>query len=212
MNSRIDPKKLKDKRYTTHENFIDQIALTDVLVANKIEQTDQESLTLFQQWVKKSEPEKVVVAQTTHGQLNIDWLDYKRNEKRQAIYPDFHSDKDEFEEKDSQNQSTKSDGFLSFGKIFSENDCFDYKALKAGLKSLQAERVKGIFNTNKGWFVVNNSNDIFEMTPCEISNDSRVEIILRIDQPEVQVDYFQKFIIRQNKKSFMSDLAINSDC
>jgi G3E family GTPase len=29
----VDPEKLKDQRYTSHENFIDQIALSDVLVA-----------------------------------------------------------------------------------------------------------------------------------------------------------------------------------
>ena len=40
----VDPEKLKDSRYTTHETFIDQIALSDVLVANKMDLTDQEAI------------------------------------------------------------------------------------------------------------------------------------------------------------------------
>ncbi len=46
----VDPEKLKDSRYTTHETFIDQIALSDVLVANKLDLADQEAIKLFHQW------------------------------------------------------------------------------------------------------------------------------------------------------------------
>jgi G3E family GTPase len=58
----VDPEKLKDSRYTTHETFIDQIALSDVLVANKMDLADQEAIKLFHQWAKNSRPEKMLIA------------------------------------------------------------------------------------------------------------------------------------------------------
>jgi G3E family GTPase len=57
----VDPEKLKDSRYTTHETFIDQIALSDVLVANKMDLADQEAINLFHQWAKNSRPEKTLI-------------------------------------------------------------------------------------------------------------------------------------------------------
>jgi G3E family GTPase len=78
----------KDSRYTTHENFIDQIALADVLVANKMDLADSEAINLFHQWSDNSHPEKAMLAQTQQGQLDVSWLDLPRNPHRQAAYPD----------------------------------------------------------------------------------------------------------------------------
>jgi len=86
----VDPRKLSDSRYTSHENFVDQIALSDVLVANKMDLADQAAVQRFSCWVEQSHPPKIVVAQTIQGQLDVAWLDLTRNPERQASFPDAH--------------------------------------------------------------------------------------------------------------------------
>ena len=71
----LDPEKLKHTRYTNHESFVDQIALSDVLVANKTDLADKAAIQLFQRWAERSTPQKTVVTQTINGQLDIAWLD-----------------------------------------------------------------------------------------------------------------------------------------
>jgi len=75
---------------TVHETFIDQIVLSDVLVANKMDLADSDAISLFQQWANNSCPEKALIAQTQQGQLDIAWLDISRNPQRQAAFPDAH--------------------------------------------------------------------------------------------------------------------------
>ncbi|MGR9087083.1 MAG: CobW family GTP-binding protein, partial [Gammaproteobacteria bacterium] len=86
----VDPNKLKDPRYTGNANFQDQIALADVLVANKMDLADRDAVALFHQWVQHSEPPKSAVLQTRHGRLSPEWLDLPRQVSRTALFPDAH--------------------------------------------------------------------------------------------------------------------------
>jgi G3E family GTPase len=152
----VDPEKLKDSRYTTHKTFIDQIALSDVLVANKLDLADQEAINLFHQWAKNSRPEKTLIAQTMQGQLDITWLDMPRHPKRQASIPNAHNIFKIYPTNNTdQPLSNNADGFQSFGHIFPAQSCFDYKQLNDFLSQLKVERIKGILNTDKGWFIIN---------------------------------------------------------
>jgi len=168
----VDPEKLKDSRYTTHETFIDQIALSDVLVANKMDLADKQAINMFHQWALNSKPEKELVAQTQQGQLDVSWLDLSRNPKRQASFPDSH-------------KLTKfvpiEDLYQSFGRTFSEQSCFDYKQLKDLLSGLKVERIKGILNTNQGWFIINGVDSNISYVSIAPASSSRIELVVRGD-------------------------------
>jgi len=178
----VDPRKLSDSRYTSHENFVDQIALSDVLVANKMDLADKAATQLFERWANGSHPRKMVVAQTVQGQLDVAWLDLTRNPERQASFPDAHqagliqttevtpTNKDQL-------KSNAADGYQSFGTVFPEHNCFDYKHLKGILSQLEAERIKAVFATNKGWFIFNAVDGVMTIVPCKPSANSRIEII-----------------------------------
>jgi len=174
----LDPEKLKDSRYTSHENFIDQIALSDVLVANKMDLADSEASTLFHQWAKQSKPEKALIAQTTQGQLDISWLDLPRNKLRQAAYPNAHKI-NKIHPIDSKKQqfNNEADGYQSFGYIFPTQSCFDYLQLTHLFSQLKAERIKGIFYTDKGWFIINSVEGDMNIISTSPSANSRIEII-----------------------------------
>jgi hypothetical protein len=62
--------------------------------------------------------------------------------------------------------NNSADGYQSFGYVFPADSCFDYTQLNSLLSHLKAERIKGIFCTNQGWFIINSLK-----VPCtSISN------------------------------------------
>ena len=178
----VDPEKLKDNRYTTHETFIDQIALADVLVANKMDLADSVAINLFHQWAHNSSPEKAMIAQTQLGQLDVSWLDLQRNPQRQASFPNAHKiTKLSTVDSADQELSSKADGYQSIGHIFPAQSCFDYNQLHSFLSQLKAERIKGILNTNKGWFIINGSDGNINYVSISAADQSRIEIIASQD-------------------------------
>jgi len=179
----LDPEKLKDDRYTRHENFVDQIALSDVLIANKMDLADQEASMLFQDWAKKSKPGKALVVQTTYGQLDAAWLDIDRNPHRQASYPNAHQISKIYPaDSNLKHFKNEAEGHQSFGYIYPAKYCFDYLQLNKLFSQLNAERIKGIFNTDKGWFVVNIVDGCINIVSSSPSANSRIEIIAMENQ------------------------------
>ncbi len=174
----VDPEKLKDKRYTTNKNFIDQIALADVLVANKMDLADTEAVKLFHHWSKKSNPSKAMIAQTTLGQLDFSWLDISRDHQRQAKYPDAHKTSKLYPVNNTQPKlNNYTDGYQSFSFIFPKESCFDFKKLNGAFKQLKIERIKGILHTDKGWFVMNGTLKDIKFTPTQPAINTQIEII-----------------------------------
>ncbi len=173
----VDPEKLKDSRYTTHETFIDQIALSDVLVANKMDLADSDAISLFQQWANNSRPEKALIAQTQQGQLDIAWLDLDRNPQRQAEFPDAHRITRLSPENNDSPSNNNANGYQSTGHIFSAEKCFDYQQLRDLLSQLKVERIKGIVNTSQGWFIINGIDGNINFVPAIAAENSRIEVI-----------------------------------
>ncbi|OQK17962.1 hypothetical protein AU255_08910 [Methyloprofundus sedimenti] len=174
----VDPEKLKDSRNTTHETFLDQIALSDVLVANKMDLADSYATSLFQQWANNSHPQKALIAQTQQGQLDVAWLDISRNPQRQAAFPDAHKNTKFYPVDNADNPlSHKVGGYQSIGHVFPAQSCFNYKQLNDFLSQLKVERIKGILKTNKGWFIINGNDGNIKFTPTSSSDYSRIEII-----------------------------------
>lgn len=55
--------------------FRDQVALADVLAFNKTDDASPETLERFRDWANSLRPEKALIAATTFGRLELDWLD-----------------------------------------------------------------------------------------------------------------------------------------
>jgi G3E family GTPase len=167
----VDPRKLKEKRYTDHESFIDQISLADVLVANKIDLADAASTALFENYVSKSSPRKSTSARITQGQLKSSWLDLPRNTNRKAAFPLAHANVT------AQTNENTLFGFNSVGLRFSEQQLFDYKKISVLLMELNAERIKAILSTDKGWFIFNATKGELTITHSQHSATGKIEVI-----------------------------------
>ncbi len=189
----LDPEKLKNSRYTTHKNFIDQIVLSDVLVANKMDLADSEAINLFHQWADNSSPAKAVIAHAQQGQLDVAWLDLKRNPQRQASFPNTHNNtKPDTVDHADYKLSNKADGYQSFGHVFPARSCFDYQQLNDLLSQLKVERIKGIINTNKGWFIINGIDANINYISTTPSANSRIEIISSQDHLQDVLGIYRK--------------------
>jgi G3E family GTPase len=186
----IDPRKLSDSRYTSHENFVDQIALSDVLVANKMDLADKAATQLFGRWAAGSRPPKTVVAQTVQGQLDVAWLDLARSPDRQACFPNAHQAGSIHQAAEvtlthnDQLQLNAADGYQSFGYVFPEHRCFDYGHTTRALNQLEAERIKAVLATNKGWFIFNAADGMMTITQSKPLEKSKIEIIATANSRE----------------------------
>jgi G3E family GTPase len=196
----IDPRKLSDSRYTSHETFVDQIALSDVLVANKMDLADKAAIHMFERWADESRPPKTVVAQTVQGQLDVAWLDLTRNPERQACFPDahqsglFHQAPEVTLANNDQLRLNATDGYQSFGYVFPENTCFDHLHAILSLSRLEAERIKGVVATNKGWFIFNAVDGRMIITESEPVNHGKIEIIAKTNNRENILSVMRRFL------------------
>jgi len=156
----VDPRNLADERYTGNENFTDQIAVSDVLVANKTDLANSQELARFEQLANAATPPKTVVAKTSHGRLQTDWLDLPHDPARKAQHPQFH-------------QSGHAEELQSCGWTLPAEMIFSYNKLTAWLADVSARRIKGLLNTQRGMVLVNETR----LTPIAASNENRLEIL-----------------------------------
>jgi G3E family GTPase len=169
----LDPRNLSDERYTSHENFIDQIALADILVANKSDLCDSNTLKQFDDFVATLQPAKQKIIKTQFGQFDTSLLDIIPSTSREALFPDFHK-----QQNNAQRDSAK-DGYHSEGWQFSKEKVFDFDKLTHLFEQFNKIRIKAIFHTNKGWFVINIQDEQKEIYAVDSSADSRLEMISR---------------------------------
>ncbi len=158
----VDPRNIADQRYTSNENFTDQIAVADILIANKTDLADARELALFEQMANAATPPKSLVAQTRHGQLQTRWLDLPHNPARKAQHPQFHR-----HEPDSDLQSC--------GWILPRDWIFSREKLNHWLANTPAQRIKGLLNTEHGPMIVNDR----QLTPVTPPVENRLEILTR---------------------------------
>lgn len=168
----VDPQQLLDSRYTTHETFIDQVALADVLVANKTDLATADALRRFDALADAADPPKSVVARTQFGRLDSGWLEPDARADRKAQHPHHHA-----QAKDA--SLAERDGYQSAGWIFPPESCFDYEQLTACFKQMEVERSKAVVHTDKGWFVFNGEAGQLDTQAIAASPDSRLELIGR---------------------------------
>lgn len=186
----VDARKVGDERYISHATFNQQLAVADVIVANKSDQYQQEDFPALLEYLKRSinapdeSPEKLAFP-VFHGQLQLDWLEQ----------PATHYTCDHHHNHSFQNASTpvletpalpeegylsidnKGEGFYSRGWIFSPQWVFDAHKLSALLMGVDAERIKGVFVTQQGIVAFNKADGVLTETEFDDSLDSRIECI-----------------------------------
>jgi len=170
----LDPRNLLKERYRTHENFIDQIALADILIANKSDLCDTKTLNDFDHYASALQPAKQQIIKTQFGQLNASILDHNPSAFREAQFPLFHESDNS---KTISADAPKRDAYCSEGWQFPKNQVFDLDQIQHFLNQFDNARIKAIMHTNKGWMIFNTQDRQRDITPTKPSTDSRIQII-----------------------------------
>ncbi len=161
----VDPRQLSDDRYRSLDTYQDQLALADVLVANKVDLATPAELQTFEDFAANCYPPKRLVAQVSQGVLDPTWLELPAA-GMQSLVP-AHDSRE----------------FITRGWIFAPERVFDLARLKAVFEAWAADpsivRAKGVFRIGRDWRLVNLAAGHVDLQPIIYRRDSRVELILR---------------------------------
>lgn len=186
----IDPRHLDSVRHLEHQIFQDQIHLADVLIANKGDLTDEEGRTRFYEFIRTLPSEKEMITWTENGQVEYEWLKVTSGETHAPLFPEAHAfliDHGQTEAPPSpswQAITGYSDGYHRASWLIPETEVvFNHDALVTYLDSLSYERIKGLFQTDKGVFSYNRSGHEKKLNSIEATAQ-----ILEVMSPE-KIDF-----------------------
>ncbi len=180
----LDPWSLSEQKFLDLPAFRDQIQLADVLVATKADAAQAEHLQLFDKFVTDLKPAKSHTGKISQGHLPWQWLDADKVDQTVIMaVPASHKgpvQKAIAAERDSEGvlrQENQTEYGYGCGWLFPKGHVFSFENLERLLKALDIPRVKGVINTNQGWYSVNRMRDSFQMKEADALEESRLEMI-----------------------------------
>ena len=199
----VDARKIKDKRYTQHMVFNEQLTVADIIVASKADQyqtTELDQLKAYLQqkgWLTDRE-----LVTSRAGDLAVGLLDQPRRAgpslnpvalraPTQSVDSAVQNET-EFPPEGFIRLSNNGNGFVSHGWIFRTSFMFDDNALTRLIETTPAERIKALIRTNNGYLGYNFSGEVVEKLKLRPLPDSRLELIA--DQ-DFRVDLFEASLL-----------------
>ncbi|MCV9880005.1 GTP-binding protein [Brenneria sp. KBI 447] len=182
----LDARQLSDVRYTGNENFRDQLAAADIIVANKLETYQEADIAALQQWRQTNGDGRqfVTVSQGQIASTLLDWPRQRRGERPDGANHHVHKPVqglaalrlpagDAWRRALNQGQ-----GHYACGWIFSPATTFDTAALLDWVRLAPVSRVKGVMRIKEGTLIVNRQeHDLNIETRPVPPLDSRIEVI-----------------------------------
>lgn len=183
----LDPRQLLDEKILTNENFRDQLAAADILVANKADRATPESQQAFARW-REASADKRTVVEATQGNLDAALLDAPRNNRAPLAASGAHSHSHSasrglaalnLPEHQRWRRSVNSgQGHHACGWIFDADTRFDTIGLLEWARLAPVSRVKGVMRIAEGLVRINRQGlDLHIETQSAPPPDSRIELI-----------------------------------
>ncbi len=182
----IDPRHLKDPFVIDSLVFQMQLENSSIVIANKSDLVTEEELEIFHDWANKIVQPLVAIRTTAKGIIPFELLDQDmpaREEKALRIVR-LVQPKEEAEHKVEKPHPRKpviienrDDSFTGIGILFHAHDFFNSQKLTDFFSGIQCLRMKGIFNTDKGWQILQKANTELTTDKALPHDDSRMEVI-----------------------------------
>ena len=115
----LDPRDYENPRITNKEVFRDQIQMADVVAINFTDKCGRDQLNRCRQFVEDQDPPKLLIAETSMGQLQPGWLDLDGIVVRRPQFADAHGHHHIGE---NHNSDTKPTTVAALADIVSEQD------------------------------------------------------------------------------------------
>ncbi|NOH79963.1 GTP-binding protein [Vibrio sp. RE86] len=183
----VDPRNLSIPKYLENQNFTDQLAISDIIIGNKVDQCHVSDIDAFNDWVTDQNPPKIFSQLVKQGDFPIDLLDMPRRERAPSTseveqhHHEHAEEEPQFQLPPNQTyirKENRGQGYFSCGWIFGAEVEFNFDDLFSVLSDLTAERVKGVMNTSNGCFAFNVSNGVVSVNEMSLEGfESRIEVI-----------------------------------
>jgi G3E family GTPase len=188
----VDPRYVGDPRIEEVDVFRDQVHLADVLIASKADLASSDDLARFQTWAEHLFPPKLIIAQSTMGEIDLALLDHKVTDVRLPLFPNLHDHKQQAilnnipaptmgrpVRAENAGAGYKGCGWVfSVGDIFDQDAVIDYLGPPGPARLSSVERIKGVFRIGTEWLLIDRVKSEISVTPIAYRRDSRLEIIV----------------------------------
>ena len=181
----VDPRRLTDARVRDNVQFRDQVAASDILVANKTDACTAEQIDAFDGWAAALNPGKRAVAHTSFGQMSLQWLDGNAS-LPPVTAPHAHHDHArrapadtgaDIQEEPWQLVTNQGQGHFSVGWKIHPELKLDENALLALAMDETLARFKAVVHCLDGWRAVNVADGALSVVATEARELSRIEVI-----------------------------------
>lgn len=187
----LDPRQLLDEKTLSNENFRDQLASADIIVANKSDRSTPESQAALAAWWQHAGGGRQRV-ETTQGNIDGALLDLPRlNQTELPSSPEHahhHGVKHGLaalslpEHQRWRRNLNSGQGHQACGWIFDADTQFDTIGILEWARLAPVERVKGVMRTQDGLVRINRQGeDFFIETQNVAPPDSRIELISAVN-------------------------------
>ncbi|MEX9250977.1 CobW family GTP-binding protein [Pseudenterobacter timonensis] len=187
----LDPRQLLDEKAVQNENFRDQLAAADVIVANKEDRASTESHEAFELWWQNFGGDRQRVY-ATQGNIDQALLDLPRTNTAELPASDEHAHHHAVKKglaalslpshQRWRRSLNSGQGHQACGWIFDADTCFDTIGILEWARLAPVERVKGVMRTPDGLVRINRKGeDFFIETQNVAPPDSRIELISAVN-------------------------------
>jgi G3E family GTPase len=182
----VDPRNLSNEKYSTNQNFIDQLAVADVVIGNKVDQCSRNDVDVFNDWLTDQAPAKVFHKLVKQGNFPLEVLDIERvRQVGSANIDDHHHHHADMEpqfqlgpDKKFARKENVGQGYYSCGWLFGAEFTFSFDQLFSLFGDLTAERIKAVVNTDTGCYAFNVANKVVSVNQMTLEGfESRIEVI-----------------------------------
>ncbi|WP_022960415.1 CobW family GTP-binding protein [Spongiibacter tropicus] len=180
----VDARKVHDERYTQHASFRQQLAIADVIIANKADLYSDGDLPALMAFLEQIvDLNEKAVYPVAHGQVDTDWLNGAATAAGDTAQHHHHGespatlDTHALPEQGYVSVDNQGESFFSRGWVFDPAWTFDADRLYQLLLGIRAERIKGVFITARGIVAYNKADEVLSEFELDDTLDSRIECI-----------------------------------
>ncbi|MGY5956214.1 GTP-binding protein [Kosakonia sp. BK9b] len=183
----LDPRQLLDEKAVNNDNFRDQLAAADIIIANKQDRATPESQDALETWWREFGGDRFLV-NATQGTIDGALLDQPRRNLRElpasAEHQHAHASNKGLAALNLpahqrwRRNLNSGQGHHACGWIFDADTVFDTVGLLEWARLAPVERVKGVMRIPEGLLRVNRQGQDFHIETQNVAPpDSRIELI-----------------------------------
>ena len=173
----LDPRQLLDERAVSNDNFRDQLAAADIIVANKSDRETAESARALADWWQRWGGERRKVS-AIQGNIDLTLLDEPRRNTAPLPASAEHAHRHPPTSGLAALSLAERQGFQGCGWIFDAETVFDTIGLLEWARLAPVGRVKGVMRIAEGAVRINRQGEDLHIETLSVAPpDSRIELI-----------------------------------